>query len=90
MDDISSQDEAVRTLKKSIQEGNVSISGKSHLSASSSSSLWTSGNGKDISNSGIGTGTLWVDLCELRIINSPEMRDRVLELNASDERGIDV
>ncbi|KNB44092.1 replication factor C subunit [Blastocystis sp. subtype 4] len=69
MDDISSHEEAVRTLKKSIQEGNLP-----HL----------------LLYGPPGTGKTSVILALAHELFGPEMRNRVLELNASDERGIDV
>ncbi|KAK8827945.1 hypothetical protein WA556_004577, partial [Blastocystis sp. ATCC 50177/Nand II] len=69
MNDVSYQDEAVRTLKKSIEEGNLP-----HL----------------LLYGPPGTGKTSVILALAHELFGPEMHNRVLELNASDERGIDV
>lgn len=90
MDDVSSQDEAVKTLKKAIEEGNVCHVATPLDIAPSLASLWTSWNGKDFCDLGLGPRALWVEVDWSVLIFRPEMKNRVLELNASDERGIDV
>ena len=70
VEDVSHQDEVVRTLKKSIETGNLP-----HL----------------LFHGSPGTGKTTTILAVARALYGPELyKQRILELNASDERGISV
>ena len=70
VDDISHQDEVVRTLKASIEQGSLP-----HL----------------LFHGSAGTGKTTTILAVARALYGPDLyKSRILELNASDERGISV
>lgn len=70
VDDVSHQEEVVKTLKKSIESGNLP-----HL----------------LFHGPPGTGKTTTILALARALYGPELyRTRILELNASDERGIKI
>ena len=58
--------------------------------ASSSASLRSSGNGKNVHHISARSRAVWVAFGKETVTLRPDMHNRVLELNASDERGIDV
>lgn len=102
IDDVSAQDHTVAVLRKTLTSTNVgapwiALVGNSLLLATAYALLRSTRNWKNIHHPSIGTTTVWVRVSVfllpqtfLRTSSPDNFRNRVLELNASDERGINI
>lgn len=105
IDDVSSQEHIVAVLQKTLTSSNASYSiywyndwPDDDTLAAPHAVLWPSRHGEDLHNFGPFATTIWVRhdilsafmFLDCRYYSPDNFKNRVLELNASDERGISI